>query len=218
MGLIPIKIRSSRISAQVVRLCCKDWAQQLMVGPMQVLSTYRFTVDEYHRLGEAGILGEDDRVELLNGDLITMAPIGGQHRTVVDTLNLLFARLAENDRYRIGIQNPVSLNPHSEPQPDVALYASAVLGRDPRPEEIFLLIEVAETSLNYDLGPKLEAYARAGIPEVWVIDAIRRRVLLHRNPDQGQYQTKLEATADEAVTVEALPEVTLPVSAFLGSN
>ena len=147
-----------------------------------------------------------------------MAPIGGQHRTVVDTLNLLFARLAENDRYRIGIQNPVSLNPHSEPQPDVALYASAVLGRHPRPEEIFLLIEVADPSSNYDLGPKLEAYARAGIPEVWVIDAIRRRVLLHRNPDQGQYQTKLEATADEAVTVEALPEVTLPVSAFLGSN
>ena len=109
---------------------------------MQVLSTYRFTVDEYHRLGEAGILGEDDRVELLNGDLITRAPIGGQHRTVVDTLNLLFARLAENDRYRIGIQNPVSLDPYSEPQPDVALYAPAVLGRHPRPEEIFLLIEV----------------------------------------------------------------------------
>ena len=72
--------------------------------------------------------------------------------------------------------------------------------------------------MNYDLGPKLEAYARAGIPEVWVIDAIRRRVLLHRKPNQGQYQTKLEATGDEEVTVEALPDVTLPVSAFLGSK
>jgi len=189
-----------------------------MVGAMQVLATYRFTVGEYHRLGEAGILGEDDRVELLNGDLITMAPIGGEHRTLVDTLTLLFARLTENDRYRIGIQNPVSLDPYSEPQPDIALYAPAVLGRHPRPEEIFLLIEVADTSLNYDLGAKLDAYARAGIPEVWVIDLIRRRVLLHRKPDRDEYQTKLEATAGEAVTVEALPDVTLPVNSFLSSN
>jgi Uma2 family endonuclease len=217
-GVSPDKDPQFKDFCQGPALVLQGFGATTMVGPMQVLSTYRFTVDEYHRFGEAGILGEDDRVELLNGDLITMAPIGGQHRTVVDTLNLLFARLAENDRYRIGIQNPVSLNPHSEPQPDVALYAPAVLGRHPRPEEIFLLIEVADTSLNYDLGPKLEAYARAGIPEVWVIDAIRRRVLLHRKPDQGQYQTKLEATADEAVNVEALPEVTLPVSAFLGSN
>jgi hypothetical protein len=82
-----------------------------MIGSMQVLSTYRFTVDEYHRLGEAGILGEDDRVELLDGDLINIAPIGGEHRTVVDTLNLLLATRAEQDRYRIGIQNPISLDP-----------------------------------------------------------------------------------------------------------
>jgi Uma2 family endonuclease len=190
----------------------------IMVRGMQVLSTYRFTVDEYHRLGEAGILGEDDRVELLNGDLIVMAPIGGEHRTIVDSLNLLFARLTENDRYRIGIQNPVSLDPYSEPQPDVVLYASTVLGRHPRPEEIFLLIEVADSTLNYDLGPKLEAYARAGIREVWVIDLIRLRVLLHRKPDRGQYQTKLEATAGEAVSVEAFPGLTLPVNAFLGGK
>jgi Uma2 family endonuclease len=97
-------------------LVLQGFGATTMVRPMQVLSTYRFTVDEYHRLDEAGILGEDGRVELLNGDLITMAPIG-EHRTVVDTLNLLFARLADNGRYRIGIQNPVSLNPHSEPNP-----------------------------------------------------------------------------------------------------
>jgi Uma2 family endonuclease len=172
---------------------------------MQVLSTYRFTVDEYHRLGEAGILGEDDRVELLNGDLITLAPIGGEHRTLVDSLNLLFARRTENDRYRIGIQNPISLDLSSEPQPDVVLYVSSVLGRHPRPKEIFLLIEVADSSLTYDLGPKLEAYARAGIGEVWVIDAIRRRVLVHRQPVQGSYQTQFEAALDGAVTVESFP-------------
>ena len=182
---------------------------------MQVLSTYRFNVDEYHRLGEAGILGEDDRVELLNGDLIVMAPIGGEHRTLVDTLTILLARRAENDRYRIGIQNPISLNPYSEPQPDVVLYSSSVLGRHPRTEDIFLLIEVADTSLSFDLGPKLDTYARAGIREVWVIDTVQRGVLVHRQPDQGHFKTTLKVTADGAVTVEAFPDITLPVGMFL---
>jgi Uma2 family endonuclease len=182
---------------------------------MQVFSTYRFSVDEYHKLGEAGILGEDDRVELLNGDLIAMAPIGGEHRTLIDTLNLLFAGYAEKNRYRIGIQNPISLDPYSEPQPDIVLYQPSVLGRHPRPDEIFLLIEVADTSLSYDLGPKLAAYARAGVPEVWVIDVIRRRVLLRREPEQGHYQTELETAPDGSVTVEAFPDITLPVASFL---
>jgi Uma2 family endonuclease len=187
----------------------------VMIGSMQVLSTYRFTVDEYHRLGEAGILGEDDRVELLDGDLINMAPIGGEHRTVVDTLNLLLASRAEQDRYRIGIQNPISLDPHSEPQPDVVIYNSSVFGRHPRPDEIYLLIEVADTSLSYDVGPKLAAYGRANIREVWVIDAISRRVLVYRHPDQGQYRTKLELATDRVVTVEAFPDIIIPVSTFL---
>jgi Uma2 family endonuclease len=182
---------------------------------MQVLSTYRFTVDDYHRLGEVGILGEDDRVELLNGDLITMAPIGGEHRTLVDSLTLLLARRAENDRYRIGIQNPISLGLYSEPQPDVVLYAPSVLGRHPRPDEIFLLVEVADSSLAYDLGPKLTAYVQAGIAEVWVIDAIRRRVLIHRQPGRSGYENQLEATVADTVTVEAFPDIILPVSAFL---
>jgi hypothetical protein len=186
-----------------------------MIKAMEVLSTYRFTIDEYHRLGEAGILGEDDRVELLNGDLINMAPIGGEHRTLVDSLTLLFARRAENDRYRIGIQNPISLDLYSEPQPDVVLYAPSVHGRHPRPEEIFLLIEVADSSLAYDLGPKLKAYARAGIRELWVIDAIRRRVLIHRQPSADGYDKQLEATVDDTLAVEAFPDISLPVSAFL---
>jgi Uma2 family endonuclease len=186
-----------------------------MIGSMQVLSTYRFTVDEYHQLGEVGILGEDDRVELLDGDLITMAPIGGEHRTLVDSLNLLFAKRAGTDRYRIGIQNPISLNSYSEPQPDVVLYDSSVLGRHPQPNEIFLVVEVADTSLSYDLGPKLEAYARASIREVWVIDAIRRHVLVYRRPDQGHYQTSLELAVDDLVTVETFPDIILPVNTFL---
>jgi len=186
-----------------------------MLKIMQVLTTYRFTVDDYHRLGEAGIFGEDDRIELLDGDLITMAPIGGEHRTLVDSLTLLFARRAENDRYRVGIQNPVSLDLYSEPQPDVVLYASSVHGRHPRPEEIYLLVEVADSSLAYDLGPKLKAYARAGIRELWVIDAIRRRVLVHRQPSRDGYEKQLAATVDDTLIVQAFPDISLTVSAFM---
>jgi Uma2 family endonuclease len=186
-----------------------------MIRSMQVLSTYRFTVDDYHRMGEAGILGEDDHVELLDGDLINMAPISGEHRTLVNTLNLLLVSRAEENRYRIGIQNPISLDPRGEPQPDVVLYDSSVLGRHPQPEEIYLLIEVADSSLSYDTAPKLAAYARAGIREVWVIDAIRRRVLVYRQPDQGQYGTKLELTPHDVATVEAFPDISFPISRFL---
>ena len=184
---------------------------------MQVLATYRFTVDDYHRLGEAGILSEDDRIELLNGDLVVREPVGGEHRTLVDSLTILFASRIGQARYRIGIQNPISLDTHSEPQPDVVLYTSSVRGRHPRPDEIFLLIEVADTSLAYDRGPKLEAYARGGILEVWVIDAIRRRIFIHRKPDQGRYQYMLETKGDDVLTVDAFPDITLPVSTILSA-
>ena len=184
---------------------------------MQVLATYRFTADEYHRLGEAGILHEDDPVELLNGDLIVREPVGGDHRTLVDSLTILFASRIGQDRYRIGIQNPISLDPHSEPQPDVVLYAASVRGRHPRPDEIFLLVEVADTSLAYDRGPKLEAYARAGIREVWVIDVVRRQACVYRNPNQGRYQFTLEARGDDVLTVEVFPDIAFSVSAILTS-
>lgn len=182
---------------------------------MQVLATYRFTVDAYHRLGEAGILREDDPVELLNGDLVVREPVGGEHRTLVDSLTILLASRIGEARYRIGIQNPISLDPHSEPQPDVVLYDPSVRGRHPRPDEIFLLIEVADTSLAYDRGPKLEAYARAGIAEVWVIDAIRRRIFVHRSPNQGHYQSTLETKGDDVLAVEGFPDIALPVSTIL---
>jgi Uma2 family endonuclease len=182
---------------------------------MQVLATYRFTTDDYHRLGEAGILNEDDRIELLNGDLVVREPVGGEHRTLVDSLTIVFASRIGQNRYRIGIQNPISLDPHSEPQPDVVLYVPAVRGRHPRPDEIFLLIEVADTSLAYDRGPKLEAYARGGIPEVWVIDALRHKVFLHRNPYLGRYQFTLEAKGEDGLTVEVFPDITFSVSSIL---
>jgi Uma2 family endonuclease len=193
------------------------YASQEYFCSMQVLATYRFTTDEYHRLGEAGILHEDDPVELLNGDLVVREPVGGEHRTLVDSLNILFANRIGQDRYRIGIHNPISLDPHSEPQPDVVLYAASVRGRHPRPDEIFLLVEVADTSIAYDRGAKLQAYARRGVREVWIIDIVRRRIFVYRNPNQGRYQFSLEAKGDDELTVEVFPDITFSVSAILSS-
>jgi Uma2 family endonuclease len=185
---------------------------------MEGLATYRFTADEYHRMGQAGILNEDDRVELLNGELVVREPIGGEHRTLVDSLTVLFAKHIGQDRYRIGIQNPISLDPHSEPQPDVVLYTASVRGRHPRPGEIFLLVEVADTSLAYDQGPKLESYARGGVREVWVIDAARRRILVHRKPNQGRYQSSLEVKGDDVLSVELFPDIAFPANTIVSEE
>jgi Uma2 family endonuclease len=106
---------------------------------MQILSTYRFSVEDYHRLVDAGVLGKDDRVELLDGDLLVMAPISGPHRGVVDWLAMFFTD-ARQGRYHVGVQNPVLLNDRSEPQPDVVLYRPAL--RNTHPTPVFSLVDL----------------------------------------------------------------------------
>ena len=132
----------------------------------------RFTVDEYHRMGQVGILGEDDRVELLEGEIVEMAPIGSRHQATVDRLTRLFSgRMA--DAVLVRVQGPVRLAEDSEPQPDVTLlrlrddfYATA----HPGPEDVILLVEVSDSSIEYDREVKLPHYARQVIPEVWIVD------------------------------------------------
>ena len=149
--------------------------------------------------------------------MVVREPVGGDHRSLVDSLNVLLATRIGQARYRIGIRNPISLDPHSEPQPDVVLYEPSVRRRHPLPDEIFLLVEVADTSIAYDRGPKLEAYARGGVREVWVIDVVRQRIFVYRNPGQGRYHFALEAKGDEMLAVEAFPDITFSVSAILNS-
>jgi Uma2 family endonuclease len=126
----------------------------------------RFNVHEFHRLAEVGILGEDDRVELLDGQIMVMAPIGENHRTVVDLLAELFTDQRKG-RYLVGVQNPVRIDDEDEPRPDVVLYDRSVIGRHPAPADVFLIVEVADTSLEYDQRSKIPVYASAGIKEVY---------------------------------------------------
>jgi len=175
---------------------------------------HRLTVSEYHRLAEAGILGEDDRVELLQGQLVDMSPIGPRHALAVDALNdLLMAATAGQAAVRV--QNPVTVDNSTEPQPDIALVRRpwrGYPGAHPGPEDVFLLVEVADSSLMTDAGAKLELYARAGIRELWIVDLTTDVVHVHRSPVGGTYSVATRIGPSGTLDVEALPGVSIPAA------
>jgi Uma2 family endonuclease len=177
----------------------------------------RFTVGEYERMGAAGVLGEDDRVELLDGEIVQMSPIGPVHATLVDRLNRLFVQLAGPDVV-VRVQNPVRIGSYSEPEPDLVLAwprdDGFLLGH-PRPEDVALLVEVADSSLPLDRGVKVPLYARAGIGEVWVVDPADRRILVHRDPVEDGYRTTWVAAGTDRLQAAALPTVDIDVAELL---
>jgi Uma2 family endonuclease len=170
------------------------------------------TVDEYHRMGEAGILTDDNRVELIEGQLVAMAPICSEHAATANALTRLLV-LAVGDRGIVSVGNPIRLNRHSEPQPDF----SVLKPRDdyrktlPRPEDTMLAVEVANTSLEYDRKVKLALYARGGIPEVWIVNLAAEEVEVHRSPVADNYTSFTRAGRSDDLTIEALPGVLIPV-------
>ncbi len=178
----------------------------------------RFTIEDYHRMGRAGIFSEDDRVELIDGEIVVMTPIGSPHAGKVDRLNnILTPRLA--GRATVRVQNPVLLPPDSEPQPDLALirprpdfYERA----HPRADDVLLLIEVSDTSLEYDRTVKLPLYARAGIPEVWIVDLAGECVEVYREPQPHGYRHVRRFTRGQSLTPSALPDLRLSVDEIFG--
>jgi len=149
----------------------------------------RFSVDDYHRMGETGILGPQLRTELIDGEVVAMPPIGHPHAGTVKLLsNLLKEQLGA--AAIVSVQDPVWLDDYTEPLPDIALLrprADYYRNGHPGPEDVLLLIEVADTSLAYDRDVKLPRYARAGIPEVWLVDLGGRRLTMHRRPAGDAY-------------------------------
>ena len=145
---------------------------------------YSFSVEEYHKLGEAGILGEDDRIELLHGELLIMSPIGISHNFVVQQLTEFFSESARK-RYITRSQCTLLCGEASELLPDLVLLRAEshrYRDRHPGPADVLLLIEVADESLGFDRGSKLRAYAAAGIPEYWIVNVRESRVEVHREP------------------------------------
>ncbi len=177
-----------------------------------------FTVDEYHVMLRANILTEDDRVELLDGEIVNMAPIGSEHSGCVLRLNhLLLQRLL--GRALVNIQNPIILSDHSEPQPDLALLvprADFYTGSHPGSLDIYLLIEVTDTTADFDRQVKVPLYARAGIREVWLVDLAAQGIEVYRDPAEGSYRTNTRLKDAQCLSPLAFPDLVLTAKDILG--
>jgi hypothetical protein len=179
-----------------------------------------FTVAEYYQMAEAGIFSGDDRVELLNGEVVEMSPIGSRHAACVDRLNQLFSERMIGCVI-VRVQGPVRLGRYSEPQPDLALlqprpdfYAHA----HPEPEDVLLVAEVAETSAAYDREVKVPLYARAGILEVWLVDLANECIEIYRQPAPQGYQQVQRLGRRQHLAPLALAGCDLTVDAILGGE
>ena len=182
----------------------------------QEVTRRRFTVHDYHRMAEAGILHEDDRVELIEGELSEMTPVGARHANVVRKLNQILSQQI-NDQFLIDVQNPVRLNENSEPEPDLAV----IRNRDyrdslPGPEDVLFLIEVSDTTLSYDRNVKLPLYARSGIPEVWIFDLTSEIVERHTGPSGDIYRYVERTRRGETASSVTLPDITIGTDAVIG--
>ena len=176
----------------------------------------RFTVDECLAMLDAEVLHEDDRIELMDGVLVVMAPIGDYHDNTADWLTELCVH-AFGGRAWVRVQGSIRLNIMSAPQPDIAILRRRALGdyRPYYPEDIFLVIEIADSSLRYDSGPKLARYAAAGIPEVWIASLRAREVIAHANPSGSEYTTTRTYQSGESISPGAFPDVSLAIDDFM---
>ncbi len=182
------------------------------------LTHRKFTVEEYHRMARAGILGEDDRVELIEGEIVEMGPVGAQDAACVKRLGRLLDR-AIGDSAVLGIQDPIQLDDGTEPQPDIALlkpradfYASA----HPTPDAVLLLIEVADATLPTDRRIKVPLYARSGIPEVWVVNLQQQLVEVYSEPLEGEYKVVSTAQRGQTLPLREYEGIELSVDDVLG--
>lgn len=184
----------------------------------QEVQPRRFTSDEVQAMLRAGILHEDDPLELIDGQLVVMSPINDPHIVCINRLNTLFSRrLVEHDidDVVVSVQNPVRIDEHNEPEPDVVL--STNLDGAPRPGDVLLLVEVSDTTLAYDRDVKQPLYARAGIPEVWILDLEAQQIEVHREPDDDVYRTRHLAGPGDTVTPERPTSIgDIPVRDILG--
>jgi Uma2 family endonuclease len=179
---------------------------------------HRITVDEYYRMAETGVLAPDARVELIEGEIIDMPPIGNPHMATVDRLNALLIR-AVGDRAIVRCQGAVQLGDFSMPQPDFVLLAPRAdyyRSRHAVADDVLLAIEVSDTTLSYDRGRKMALYARFGVPEFWVVDVNSRRLYLHRQPSESTYLEISTLEAPSSMLIERLPGVALDLSWLSG--
>lgn len=175
---------------------------------------HRLSVDDFYRMAEVGILADDVRVELVDGEIIDMAPPGPLHASAVTRMTELFIH-AVSGRATVLTQNPVRISKYSEPQPDLALlrpredYYST---QHPLPADVLLVVEIADSSLTFDRDTKAPLYAQHEIPELWLVDLRGKRLVRYRIPDQGAYSRVDEPDTGNALTVSALPGISIELA------
>ena len=173
-----------------------------------------FTRAEYYRMTEVGILKPTDRVELIRGEIVQLSPIGPRHSAFVNNLNqLLVLRLA--GRAIVSVQNPVVVDDYSEPQPDLVLLRRRDVPYKEAhgtPEDVLLLIEVAETSIRYDRATKLRLYAEAGVPEYWIVDCAAESIEVYRAPGRDGYREASRVSGATSISPQALGDVGLSLA------
>ena len=179
-----------------------------------------FTVDEYYAMADAGILTRDERVELIDGEIIVMAPIGNEHAASVDIGTDLFAPLMVAERATVRVQAHLHLSERSQPEPDLMLLKRRddfYRHQAPDADDVLLLVEVADSSLSYDRSVKLALYARFNIPEVWIANIPARVIEVYTDPNDGEYATSRICRPGETVTPTAFDDMHLPVSRITGA-
>jgi Uma2 family endonuclease len=184
---------------------------------MLVQAQHRFSVKDYYRMADSGVLRPGARVELLQGRIIDMSPIGPFHGGLVNRLGRFF-NLNAKGRWTVSTQNPLRLDEYSEPEPDLMLLKPAAddyTSRHPGPSDVFLLIEVSDTTLDYDREEKLPAYGRAGVPEVWIVNLNEQTIEVYRDPNFAGYGSKAILRAGQQAQPLAFPDAAVEVSELL---
>lgn len=176
-----------------------------------------FSVDEYYRMAQAGILTEDDRVELVEGEVIEMSPIGSRHAGCVKRLNTILSR-SVGEEIIVSVQDPIHLDEFNEPQPDVALLRwreDFYTKSHPTAADVLVVIEVADTSVEYDRKRKQPLYARTGVPEVWLANLPEDRFEIHTQPSGDEYQSITIVRRGETINSQAVAGLSVNVSDIL---
>lgn len=191
---------------------------KVVTGTDALLARHRLDVDDYYRMADAGILGPDERVELIDGEIIDMAPIGIAHASVVGRITRALV-MACGDRAHVWVQNPIRLDEFNQPQPDFAVLrprADFYAAQHPGPADVLLLVEVADSSLRYDREVKLPIYARAGIPEVWIVDLRHRALKTYWSPSGARFAQEGRYAPGDAPRLVSAPDITVHANELLG--
>ncbi len=170
-----------------------------------------FTVDEYYRMGDIGIIEPEERTELIEGVIYQMAPIGNHHSYIVNKLNEIFVRQYAH-LAQVSPQNPVRFNNRSEPQPDLVLVKRndpKYSKQHPAPEDVMLIVEVSGSSLTFDHKTKLPLYAKAGIPELWIVDIEKQKVEKYTDPYSTQYRGKVVYSSNDKISINAFSDIAI---------